>query len=98
MHLGNYLKILLIKKHISGQGLANLLNNQKGLSLIGDGKVTKYKVSDWITGKEKITLLTARRIEIALDLEENSLTRFVNKNSIDISNYNKVFGKKDGDV
>ena len=96
MHLGNYLKIIMIKKGVSGQDLANLLNKQKGMSVknVGNATVTKYQVSYWINGKERISPLMARRIEIALDLPKNSLLRLTNKSTANMREYNIVFGKE----
>lgn len=97
MHLGEYLKIMLIKKKMSGQDLSNLLNSQKDVNVRNDGNatVTRFQVSAWINGKENISPLMARRIEMALGLKENSFVDLVNIKGNGMAGYNKVFGKKE---
>lgn len=99
MHLGEYLKILMIKKNITGQDLANMLNKQEGMEFHNRGKatVTKHQVSYWINGIEGISPLMARRIEIALNLKENSLVELIPEKGSNMAGYNKVFGKKEGE-
>lgn len=99
MHLGEYLKILMLKKGISGQDLANMLNKQKGMEFHDRGKatVTRFQVSYWINGTEGISPLMARRIELALDLKENSLVELIPEKGSNMAGYNKVFGKKEGE-
>ena len=88
----------MIKKNISGQGLADLLNKQEGMEFHkGNATVNRHQVSYWINGVESISPLMARRIELALDLKENSLVSLVPIKGSNMSGYNKVFGKKEGD-
>lgn len=79
---------------MSGQDLSNLLNKQTGMGVQnrGNATVTRYQVSDWVNGKERITPLMARRIELALDLPKNNLLRLVRKTGGDMREYNMVFG------
>ena len=99
MHLGEYLKIILIKKNVTQQELANLLNKQKGMNVRNEGTstVTRFQVSYWVNGTERISPLMARRIELALDLKENSLVGLVEEKGSNMAGYNKVFGKKEGE-
>ena len=99
MHLGEYLKIILIKKGLSQQDLANLLNKQEGMKVRqnGDATITRFQVSYWINGTQTISPLMARRIELALDLKENSLVDLAPRKSSNMAGYNKVFGKKEGE-
>lgn len=99
MHLGEYLKILMIKKGINGQQLANLLNEQKGMNMHsrGNATVTKHQVSYWINGVEGISPLMARRIELALNLKENSFVDLVPEKGSNMAGYNRVFKKKEGE-
>lgn len=99
MHLGEYLKIILIKKEINGQGLSDLLNKQKGMNVkdTGNATVTRHQVSYWINGTEKISPLMARRIELALDLNKGTLLRFTQRNGNNMQEYNKVFGEEEGE-
>lgn len=99
MHLGEYLKILMIKKNITGQDLANMLNKQENMGMHerGNGTVTRFQVSYWINGTEGISPLMARRIEIALNLKENSLVELIPEKGSNMAGYNKVFGKKEGE-
>lgn len=99
MHLGEYLKILMLKKGVSGQKLADLLNSQENMGMHdrGNGTVTRYQVSYWINGVEGISPLMARRIEIALNLKENSFVELIPEKGSNMAGYNKVFGKKEGE-
>lgn len=88
----------MIKKGVSGQGLSDLLNKQEGMEFHdGNATVTRFKVSAWVNGKESISPLMARRIELALDLKENSLLGFVRTKGNNMAGYKKVFGKKEGE-
>lgn len=99
MHLGEYLKIIMIKKNISGQKLSDLLNKQKGMNVkdTGNATVTRHQVSYWINGTEKLSPLMARRIELALELNKGTLLRLTDKNGVNMSEYNKVFGEEEGE-
>lgn len=99
MILGEYLKIILLKKGLSQQDLVNKLNAQKGMNVHkhGNATITKFQVSYWINGTENISPLMARRIELALDLEKNSLGQFVQEKRTNMSGYNRVFGKEEGE-
>ena len=88
----------MIKKGVSGQGLSDLLNKQEGMEFHdGNATVTRFKVSAWVNGKENISPLMARRIELALDLKENSLVSLVPEKRSNMAGYRKVFGKKEGE-
>ena len=65
MQIGAYLKIILQKKNLTQQELAN----KTGL--------TKNKVSAIINGAVRLSPAMARRIEIALDLPKYSLVELV---------------------
>lgn len=99
MHLGEYLRIILIKKGMKQKELVALLNKQKGFRIKGDkgSSVAENQMYYWVNGDETISPLMARRIEIALDLKKNTLVRFTTKNSKNLSDYNKAFGKEEGE-
>ncbi len=65
MPIGTYIKLILKKKNISQQELAN----KTGL--------TKQKVSNLLNGITPISPAMARRIEIALNLPKYSLVEIV---------------------
>lgn len=72
--MGNYLKIILLKKNISQQQLVELLNQQKGVNLRkNDTTITKQKVHAWISGDLPLTKAMARRIEKAVGIKDYSL-------------------------
>lgn len=90
----------MIKKGVTGQDLSDLLNAQEGMNMHdrGNATVTRYQVSYWINGREGISPLMARRIELALDLKENSLVELVPEKGSNMAGYRKVFGKEEGEA
>lgn len=71
MNIGEYLRLILIKKNITQTGLRESLNEQQ-FSLKG-GKYDVADINNMLSGKRNISLVDARRIEIALDLPFHSL-------------------------
>lgn len=67
MQIGTYIKLILQKKNMTQQQLADKMN------------LPRQNVSNMIneTGSKTITYITARKIEIALDLPKYSLVELV---------------------
>jgi len=65
MQIGTYIELILQKKNMKHQQLADKL------------QVPKQNISNIINGSTKIGPYTARRIEIALDLPKYSLVEIV---------------------
>ena len=75
MHIGTYIKLILIKKNMTQQALVDRLNE---LGLVKENEsVRKHTISDIINGKLGISPYMARRIEIALDVPKYSIVRLV---------------------
>ena len=75
MHIGTYIKLILIKKNMTQQALVDRLNE---LGLVKENEsVRKHTISDIINGKLGISPYMARRIEIALDVPKNSIVKLV---------------------
>ena len=73
MHIGTYIKLILIKKNMTQQALVDRLNE---LVLVKENEsVKKHTISDIINGKLGISPYMARRIEIALDVPKYSIVR-----------------------
>ena len=70
MNLGEYLRLILIKKNITQVSLRDRLNEQE-FSLRG-GNYDVADINNMISGKRNISLVDARRIEMALDLPLHS--------------------------
>ena len=90
----------MIKKGLTQQDLADLLNKQEGMNVRDgrEGKVTKHRVSYWINGTERISPLMAKRIELALDLKEGSIPRITGLKRSNTVGYDKVFGEKEDSI
>lgn len=65
MQIGTYIKLILQKKNMTQQQLADKI------------QVPKQNVSNYINGSMQIGSLRARKIEIALDLSKYSLVELV---------------------
>ena len=88
----------MIKKGLTIRDVSALLNKQEGMEFHkGNATVPYQQVSAWINCREGISPLMARRIEIALDLKENSLVSLVDEKGSNMAGYRKVFGKKEGE-
>lgn len=65
MQIGTYIKLLLQKKNMTQQELADKTD------------IAKQHISNIINGTEQLASLRARKIEIALDLPKYSLVEIV---------------------
>lgn len=75
--LGSYIRIILEKKGLKQQDIVNRINN---LGLMEDGAIfTKQKLSNILNGLAPFTVTNCKRLEIALDLPEGSLKRFITR-------------------
>lgn len=75
MHIGTYIKLILIKKNMTQQALVDRLNE---LGLVKENAtVRKHTISDIINGKIGMSPYMARRIEIALDVPKYSIVNIV---------------------
>lgn len=66
-----YIRIVLRRKGMNQQDLVDKLNENRQGS--GRGIITKQRVSNLLNGISVLTPSLAREIEIALELEENTL-------------------------
>lgn len=75
MHIGTYIKLILIKKNMTQQDLVNRLNE---LGLADHNEIVrKHTISDIVNGKLTISPSMARKIEIALDVPKYSIVNII---------------------
>lgn len=75
LDFGTYMRIILMKKKMSQQDVANRIND---MQLMENGAIfTKQKLSNILNGIIPLSTTNAYRIEKALDLKEGSLEKFV---------------------
>lgn len=75
MHIGTYIKLVLIKKNMTQQELVDRLNK---LGLVKENQtVRKHTISDITNGRLTPSSYLARRIEIALDLPKYSIVKLI---------------------
>lgn len=93
MHIGTYIKLILIKKNMTQQALVDRLNE---LGLVKENEsVRKHTISDIINGKLTISPFMARRLEIALDMPKYSIVNLIGlpKTEIGIKKLEEIEGK-----
>lgn len=75
MHIGTYIKLILIKKNMTQQALVDRLNE---LGLTNNNEIVrKHTISDIVNGKLTISPFMARRLEIALDMPKYSIVNLI---------------------
>lgn len=93
MHIGTYIKLILIKKNMTQQALADRLNE---LGLTNNNEIVrKHTISDIVNGKLTISPFMARRLEIALDMPKYSIVNLIGlpKTEIGIKKLEEIEGK-----
>ena len=74
--LGNYVRTILEKKGLKQQDVVNKINE---LGLMNNGAIfTRQKLSNILNGQAPLSKENCNKIEIALGLPKNSLSKFVN--------------------
>lgn len=75
MHIGTYIKLILIKKNMTQQALVDRLNE---LGLTNNNEIVrKHTISDIVNGRLTISPFMARRLEIALDMPKYSIVNLI---------------------
>ena len=93
MHIGTYIKLILIKKNMTQQALVDRLNK---LGLTNNNEIVrKHTISDIVNGKLTISPFMARRLEIALDMPKYSIVNLIGlpKTEIGIKKLEEIEGK-----
>lgn len=93
MHIGTYIKLILIKKNMTQQALIDRLNE---LGLTNNNEIVrKHTISDIVNGKLTISPFMARRLEIALDMPKYSIVNLIGlpKTEIGIKKLEEIEGK-----
>nr|DAX01480.1 MAG TPA: Transcriptional regulator, Transcriptional activator, TPR, HTH [Bacteriophage sp.] len=93
MHIGTYIKLILIKKNMTQQALVDRLNE---LGLTNNNEIVrKHTISDIVNGKLTISPFMARRLEIALDMPKYSIVNLIGlpKTEIGIKKLEEIEGK-----
>lgn len=93
MHIGTYIKLILIKKNMTQQALVDRLNE---LGLTNNNEIVrKHTISDIVNGKLTISPFMARRLEIALDMPKYSIVNLIGlpKTKIGIKKLEEIEGK-----
>lgn len=93
MHIGTYIKLILIKRNMTQQALVDRLNE---LGLTNNNEIVrKHTISDIVNGKLTISPFMARRLEIALDMPKYSIVNLIGlpKTEIGIKKLEEIEGK-----